>query len=83
LTRQLRTQKEISNENGVKPELMINQGAKLSKPLQNGGFDIKTYNNSTIVTPPVRDNTNIPKPQLPRRAATPQREESKEDPFMA
>ncbi|MDB9384708.1 putative toxin [Nodularia spumigena CS-584] len=65
LTRQLRTQRQISNEKGVKPELIINKAAKLSKPLEEGGFDIKTYNNSTIV-PTVRDNTNIPKPQLPK-----------------
>jgi RHS repeat-associated protein len=67
LTRQLRTQREISNENGVKPELIINNGAKLSTPLKNGGFDIKTYNNSTIISPATQDNTTVPKPELPRR----------------
>ena len=62
LTEQLRLQKEISTGNGAKPELIINQGAKLSKPLQNAGFDIKTYQQAT----PVKDNTNIPLPQLPK-----------------
>jgi RHS repeat-associated protein len=65
LTRQLRVQKEISNEYGLKPELIINEGARLSKPLENAGFDIKTYK---MLTPAI-DNTGISRPQLPRRAA--------------
>jgi RHS repeat-associated protein len=43
LTKQLRLQKEFSEGNGLKPELIINQGAKLSQPLQKAGFDIKYY----------------------------------------
>ncbi|MCO6174098.1 putative toxin, partial [Flavobacterium sp. NRK F10] len=67
LTRQLRLQREISNENGVKPELIINKDAKLSEPLQNGGFDIKTYEAIT----PVIESTGVKKPDLPRRVNTP------------
>ena len=44
LTKQLRLQEKFSNENGFNPELIINNGAKLSKPLQNSTFEIKTYN---------------------------------------
>ena len=47
-TRQLRIQKEVSVGNGKTPRLIINQGAKLSKPLQKAGFDIKTYE---VLTP--------------------------------
>ncbi|MBX2954511.1 MAG: hypothetical protein KF846_00040 [Cyclobacteriaceae bacterium] len=60
LTKQLRLQKEFSNQNGLKPELIINEGAKLSKPLQEAGFDIKYYlqpptvpTDATRVAPPV------------------------------
>jgi RHS repeat-associated protein len=52
LTRQLRIQEKSSNDNGFNPELIINQGARLSKPLQNSSFDIKLYN-----TLPAIDNT--------------------------
>ena len=62
LTDQLRLQKEISNGNGTKPELIINESAKLSKPLQKAGFDIKTYELNTTV----KDNTDIPKPDIPK-----------------
>ncbi len=48
LTEQLRTQEKISNDNGFKPELIINEGAKISKPLQNSTFDIKTYQSTTV-----------------------------------
>lgn len=67
LTEQLRLQKNISEGNGAKPELIINETAKLSKPLQKAGFDIKTYqlNVKTI------DNTAVPKPQLPKPAPKP------------
>ncbi|HWV73974.1 MAG TPA: putative toxin, partial [Pseudosphingobacterium sp.] len=53
-TRQLKAQEKISNDNGFKPELIINKDAQISKPLQNSSFDIKLY------TPPpggVIDNT--------------------------
>lgn len=73
LTRQLRLQREISNESGVKPELIINQGAKLTKPLKEGGFDIKTYEAIT----PVIENTKVNKPELPRRINTPVTPKSK------
>ncbi|WP_281323488.1 DUF6443 domain-containing protein [Flavobacterium aestivum] len=59
LTEQLRLQKSISEGNGVKPELIINQSAKISKPLQKAGFDIKTYNVSGTAI----DNTAVPKPK--------------------
>jgi hypothetical protein len=48
LTKQLRIQKEFSENNGFKPELIINKGAKLSEPLKNSGFDIKTYQNVAV-----------------------------------
>ena len=63
LSGQLRLQKAESESNGVKPELIINKDANLSKPLQNGGFEIKTYQNNTVI-----DNTAVKKPQLPRKA---------------
>jgi hypothetical protein len=42
LEKQLRLQKEISEAAGVKPELIINQGARISKPVKEA-FDIKYY----------------------------------------
>ncbi|WP_026706154.1 RHS repeat-associated core domain-containing protein [Flavobacterium soli] len=68
LTRQLRLQKAESEANGVKPELIINQTAKLTEPLKKAGFEIKTYEstNTTII-----DNTAVKKPVLPK-AVTPQ-----------
>jgi hypothetical protein len=60
LTKQLRLQKAISEGAGAKPELIINESANLSKPLQNGGFDIKTYSASGTVI----ENTAVPKPKI-------------------
>ena len=57
LTKQLRLQREVSNDNGVKPELTINNTAKLSNPLLNGGFDITTYQVLSLVMK--KDNTSI------------------------
>jgi hypothetical protein len=55
LTRQLRLQKEFSNSNGKNPVLRINEGAKVSEPLKNSGFEIQYY-----TPPPVKaDNTNV------------------------
>jgi RHS repeat-associated protein len=48
LTKQLRIQKEVSNGNGAKPELIINRSAKLTDPLKKAGFDIKTYQNVAV-----------------------------------
>jgi RHS repeat-associated protein len=68
LTRQLRLQEKYSNDNGFKPELIINEGAKLSKPLQNSTFDIKTYSatpavDATFLKAPVtRDKIVKPQP---------------------
>jgi RHS repeat-associated protein len=62
LTEQLRLQKAISEGNGLKPELIINQGAKMSKPLQNAGFDIKTYGTTGTVI----ESTGVPKPNMSR-----------------
>ncbi len=59
LTRQLKAQEKFSNGNGLKPELIINNGARLSKPLQNSSFDIKTYQ---ILPPAQKDNLSAPKP---------------------
>ncbi len=60
LTEQLRLQKEISTGKGVKPELIINKAAKLTKPLQNAGFDIKTYTTLGIVL----DKAKVSKPKV-------------------
>jgi hypothetical protein len=49
LTKQLRLQEAFSKGNGLKPELIINEGAKLSKPLTNSTFDIKTYEVAPVV----------------------------------
>ena len=57
LTEQLRLQEKFSNDNGFKPELIINEGAKLSKPLQNSSFDISTYSTAPAA---VQDNTLMP-----------------------
>lgn len=43
LTRQLRLQERFSNNNGFKPELIINDLAQLTKPLIYSSFEIKTY----------------------------------------
>lgn len=43
LTRQLRLQERFSNNNGFKPELIINDLALLTKPLIHSSFEIKTY----------------------------------------
>lgn len=55
LTKQLRVQEKFSNDNGFKPELIINQGAKLSEPLKNSTFDIKYYNQPA----PIIDKTRV------------------------
>ncbi len=49
LTKQLRAQRQISNENGVQPKLIIRKGVNLSKPLQEGGFDIEFFNVPPLV----------------------------------
>ena len=48
LTEQLRLQEKISNDNGFRPKLDINEGAKLSTPLKNSKFDIKTYESAPV-----------------------------------
>lgn len=48
LTKQLRLQEKISNENGTRPILRINKDAKLSEPLKKSSFDIQPY---TLITP--------------------------------
>lgn len=55
-TKQLRLQEKLSADNGFKPELIINEGAKLSKPLQNSSFDIIKY---SVVPPAVQDKTRV------------------------
>ena len=54
LTKQLRAQEKYSNDNGLKPELIINESAKLSKNLENSTFDIKAYEQMTPI-----DNTRV------------------------
>ena len=57
LTKQLRLQKEVSNGNEQMPKLHINENVKLSKPLQDAGFEVTRYS-----APPVavaQDNTKI------------------------
>ncbi|MFD1631046.1 putative toxin [Pseudopedobacter beijingensis] len=53
MTDQLRAQRKISNDNGFKPELIINKTAKISKTVKNA-FDIKYY--QQVVVP---DNTRV------------------------
>ena len=55
-SKQLRLQKEVSNEQGTIPRIVINQSAKISKTLQNGGYKIETYNKVTIMP---QDNTKV------------------------
>ncbi|MFD0766129.1 DUF6443 domain-containing protein [Mucilaginibacter lutimaris] len=70
LTKQLRLQEKYSNDNGFKPELIINEGAKISKPLQNSTFDINTYKSMPVVMP--ADNTRvIPTPIVPPKPPPP------------
>ncbi|GAB6013054.1 DUF6443 domain-containing protein [Viscerimonas tarda] len=61
-TKQLRIQKEFSTENGQIPQLHINRGANLSKPLQEAGFNVTRYSSgsSPISTMP-QDNTKVNK----------------------
>lgn len=74
LTKQLRLQKALSESNGAKPELIINKGAKITKPLQNGGFDIKTYSTNTGTA---IDNTSVSKPKPPKKT-TPSKKAKKQ-----
>ena len=78
LTKQLRLQKEYSNENGFKPELIINEGAKISKPLQKAGFDIKTYE---VIPPVVVPQDNMPAVQKPI-PFTPVEEKPRKEPIQ-
>ncbi|MFY7937691.1 MAG: putative toxin, partial [Flavobacterium sp.] len=56
LTRQLRAQKKISNDNGFKPELIINKDANISNPVKTS-FEIKYYN---IPIAPIDNTTVVP-----------------------
>jgi RHS repeat-associated protein len=56
LTRQLRLQEKISNGNGFRPELIINESAKLSKPLQESSFQISKY---SILPAAASDKTHL------------------------
>ena len=53
LTKQLRLQKQVAERLGTTPRLHIRQGAKLTQPLQDGGFDI-TY----FAAPPVLNQSD-------------------------
>ena len=44
LSRQLRLQERFSNSHGLKPLLIINEGAHLTRPLIHSSFEIQTYN---------------------------------------
>jgi len=62
LTEQLRLQEKFSNDNGFKPELLINSGAKISKPLENSSFEIIRYN---LLAPlPQKDGIMAGVPQI-------------------
>jgi RHS repeat-associated protein len=67
LTKQLRLQKQFSEGNGFKPELIINKAAKLTQPLKDANFDIKYYTPSlapmdaTKVAPPVNEDRIAPR----------------------
>ena len=64
LTRQLKAQRQISNENGVRPKLVIRKGANLTEPLKNGGFDIEFFN-APLIAP--SDATRVAKPFNPQK----------------
>lgn len=49
LSRQLRIQERFSNNHGLKPLLIINEGAHLSRPLLHSSFEIKTYNFDQVI----------------------------------
>ena len=57
LTEQLKTQKQVSNENGQNPQLHISKEAGLTKPLKNAGFDITRF---SVVPPAEKNNTQKP-----------------------
>ena len=57
LTKQLRLQKEVSNGNEQIPKLHLNENVKLSKPLQDAGFEVTRYSAPHVVVP--QDNTKI------------------------
>jgi hypothetical protein len=59
LSEQLRLQEKFSNDNGFKPELIINASAKLSKPLRNSSFEIKTYSAQVPIIDNVGSGTNV------------------------
>ncbi|THD32379.1 MAG: hypothetical protein DI588_07095 [Flavobacterium johnsoniae] len=63
-TKQLRLQRAVFNAKGAKPRLIINQSTKVSKNVK-ANFDIQTY---SIVPTTAKDNTDIPKPELPKPA---------------
>lgn len=58
-------QRQISNENGQKPQLIINRTAKLSRSLKEGGFDIKYY--QQILPIQQQDKTRVNSPYIVRQ----------------
>lgn len=75
LTKQLRLQEKYSNENGFSPELIINQGAKISGPLKNSTFDIKTFKVSPVTVDGI--GVGIPKPVTPDQMQQAQQQKQK------
>lgn len=65
LDKQLRLQNEVSKAAGVKPELIINQSAKITKPVRDL-FDIKTY-----TAPPVSSDATRVAPTIKVQGTNP------------
>lgn len=55
LTKQLRLQEKVSNENGQKTLLRINKDATLSEPLKQSCFEFSRY----AIPPAVPENTRV------------------------
>ena len=59
LTKQLRLQERFSNNNGFKPELIINEKASLTKPLIYSSFLIKTYDLKEAIAEQKENKLNV------------------------
>jgi RHS repeat-associated protein len=67
-TKQLKAQRELSNQNGQRPELIVNEGAKLAKTLTNGNWKITTYEGvpTTPIAPQESTSTQAQQPNVPK-----------------
>jgi hypothetical protein len=60
-SKQLRLQKEVSSGNGQLPRIIINESARISETVRNGGYDIETYNQNFVMP---NDAIQSNKPQV-------------------